>query len=139
MIGERGLKILLIDEDTSKMLSCVYSFNEILQKDLYLIERLKNDQRTRQGHLKAVVFVRPTQENIDLLRTELQSPLYGEYYLFFSNVLEPRHLEQLAARDTHEVVKKVEELEGTRAAACRLCRAMTASRRGQCDDAPQRG
>eukprot|EP01062_Namystynia_karyoxenos_P062621 TRINITY_DN55503_c0_g1_i1.p1 TRINITY_DN55503_c0_g1~~TRINITY_DN55503_c0_g1_i1.p1 ORF type:complete len:596 (+),score=257.78 TRINITY_DN55503_c0_g1_i1:96-1883(+) len=112
MVSEKGLKILLVDEETSGMLSMVCSFNEILQKDLYLLERLSNPSRSRQGHLKAIVFVRPTQENIDLLRQELQNPLYGEYFLFFSNVLDPRHLEQLAARDSHEVVKQVQELYG---------------------------
>jgi hypothetical protein len=38
-------------------------------------------------HLKAVVFLRPTRENIEMLVRELMEPKFGEYHLFFSNVL----------------------------------------------------
>ena len=41
-------------------------------------------------HMKCVVFLRPTQENIQLLSAELKSPRYGVYYIcmsFKNNIL----------------------------------------------------
>ena len=32
-------------------------------------------------HLKCVVFLRPSQENVQLLSSELKSPRYGVYYI----------------------------------------------------------
>ena len=32
-------------------------------------------------HMKCVVFLRPTQENIQLLSAELKAPRYGVYYI----------------------------------------------------------
>lgn len=48
------------------------------------------------GTCQAVVFVRPTPENVRMLVSELGDPLYQEYNLFFSNVLRDSQLQQLA-------------------------------------------
>jgi hypothetical protein len=32
-------------------------------------------------HMDAVVFVRPTQENFDMLYSEMRNPKYGKYSL----------------------------------------------------------
>jgi len=34
--------------------------------------------------VQAVVFLRPTRENIEMLARELREPMFGEYHLFFS-------------------------------------------------------
>ncbi len=71
------------------------------------------------AHLKAVCFIRPTAENLALLKKELRKPKYGEYYIcsyrlfsfspsVFTNVLPKKYLEQLAAADEHEVVHEVQ-------------------------------
>jgi vacuolar protein sorting-associated protein 45 len=33
------------------------------------------------AHLKALCFLRPTLENLNLLKKELRKPKYGEYYI----------------------------------------------------------
>lgn len=59
-----------------------YAQSEILQKEVYLFEQI---DRSVQGpvmkHMKCVVFLRPSQENIHLLASELKSPRYGVYYI----------------------------------------------------------
>lgn len=60
----------------------VYSQSEILQKEVYLFERI-DIQNPGEGlkHLKCIVFLRPTPENISLLSRELRYPKYGVYFI----------------------------------------------------------
>lgn len=87
----------------------VYAQSEMLQKEVYLIERVEQSTREAMTHLKAVVFVRPTVESVDALVAELKRPKYGQYDLYFSNLLKPDHLERIAEADEHELVREVHE------------------------------
>ncbi len=58
-----------------------YSQSEILQEEVYLFERLDTPNREVMAHLKAVCFLRPTEDNLNQLKAELRKPKYGEYYL----------------------------------------------------------
>eukprot|EP01064_Diplonema_japonicum_P004462 TRINITY_DN1290_c2_g6_i1.p1 TRINITY_DN1290_c2_g6~~TRINITY_DN1290_c2_g6_i1.p1 ORF type:complete len:583 (+),score=112.28 TRINITY_DN1290_c2_g6_i1:58-1749(+) len=107
---EKGPKILLLDKDTQDALSMTCSFSDMLQKDLYLIDMLSSGKRQKQGHLKAIVFVRPTDGNIADLKSELKSPLYAEYHLYFTNIVSEDSLADIAKADEYEVVQKVHEL-----------------------------
>lgn len=106
------MKVLLLDAETTGIVSLVYSQSEILQEEVYLFERLSDPNREVMAHLKAICFLRPTTENLNDLKRELKNPRYGEYYLFFSNVVSNSYLEQLAAADEHEVVQEVQEFFG---------------------------
>lgn len=62
----------------------VYSQSEILQREVYLFERIDNctdNDETGLPHLKCIVLLRPTTDNIRLLCNELRNPKYGSYYL----------------------------------------------------------
>jgi len=60
----------------------VYAQSEILQKEVFLFERLDGSGiRESMRHLKCICFLRPTRDNIDLLAKELKSPKYGQYYI----------------------------------------------------------
>ena len=59
-----------------------YAQSEILQKEVYLFEQIdKSGQGPTMKHMKCVVFLRPTLDNIHLLASELKSPRYGVYYI----------------------------------------------------------
>eukprot|EP01107_Rhizomastix_libera_P005629 TRINITY_DN1926_c0_g1_i1.p1 TRINITY_DN1926_c0_g1~~TRINITY_DN1926_c0_g1_i1.p1 ORF type:complete len:580 (+),score=177.47 TRINITY_DN1926_c0_g1_i1:45-1784(+) len=105
----QGMKALIMDEDTAGMVSMVVSQSSLLQREVFLFERI--DQRREQMlHLKAVVILRPSRQNISLLVEELKEPKYAEYHLVFTNVLSNSHLEELARADSaNEVVKSVQE------------------------------
>lgn len=47
-----GMKVLLLDADTTRIVSTVYSQSEILEQEVYLVERLDADRRDRLFHLK---------------------------------------------------------------------------------------
>lgn len=59
----------------------VYAQSEILQKEVYLFERIDSASRETMKHLKCICFVRPTRENIELLSKDLHTPKYGLYYI----------------------------------------------------------
>lgn len=91
------------------IVSLVFSQTEILQKEVYLFERIDTAAREQMSHVNAVVFVRPTEDNFALLSKELHEPKYGQYHLFFSNICKSSQLEDLATQDEHETVHQVHE------------------------------
>lgn len=60
-------------------------------------------------HLRCLCFVRPSPDTIQFLIDELRAPKYGEYHIYFSNIIKKSALERLAEADDHEVVKAVQE------------------------------
>ncbi|KAI0237324.1 Vacuolar protein sorting-associated protein 45 [Lamellibrachia satsuma] len=107
-----GMKILLMDKETTSVVSMVYAQSEILQKEVYLFERIDSRSRETMKHLKCICFVRPTQENIHLMCQELKEPKYGLYYVYFSNVISKQDLKFLAEADEQEVVREIQEFYG---------------------------
>lgn len=59
-----------------------FSQSEMLQKEVYLFERIDmQHSNDRMKHLKCIIFVRPTKNNIALLCNELRNPRFGSYYI----------------------------------------------------------
>ena len=123
-----GMKVLLLDATTTQILSCVSSQSEILSREVYLVSRLDDprggagngsangshslaltEESAHVGHMKAVCFLRPTENNIGLLVKELASPRFSEYHLYFSGILPPSLLNLLAENDGNERVRQVQE------------------------------
>ncbi|XP_047538318.1 vacuolar protein sorting-associated protein 45 [Vanessa atalanta] len=105
-----GMKVILMDKDTTSIVSMVFSQSEILQKEVYLFERI--DSQTKWDnlkHMKCIVFLRPTSENIALLSRELRCPKYGVYFIYFSNVVSKADIKTLAECDEQEAVREVQE------------------------------
>lgn len=112
--SEPGMKILLMDKVTTSVISMVYGQSEIQQKEVFLLERIDSGNHVNGGtalrYLKCLVFLRPTQQNIELLCNELRNPKYGAYYIYFSNIIAKVDVKILAEHDEQEVVKEVQEL-----------------------------
>ncbi|XP_030042824.1 vacuolar protein sorting-associated protein 45 isoform X1 [Microcaecilia unicolor] len=107
-----GMKVLLMDKETTSIVSMVYTQSEILQKEVYLFERIDSLNRETMKHLKAICFLRPTKENVDYLIQELRKPKYSIYFLYFSNVISKSDVKSLAEADEQEVVAEVQEFYG---------------------------
>lgn len=58
-------------------------------------------------HLKAIYFVRPTKENIDLIKKEIKDPRFAEYYINFTNHIFNQDLEALAEIDENNYIKSI--------------------------------
>ncbi|KAJ3191155.1 vacuolar protein sorting-associated protein 45 [Irineochytrium annulatum] len=104
-----GLKVLLLDAETTPIISVVVTQSQLLSREIYLVDRLDTKAREKMRHLKCIVFARPTPESIQSLVEELREPSYGDYYLYFSNTLKKSAIERLAEADECEVVREVQE------------------------------
>jgi vacuolar protein sorting-associated protein 45 len=58
---------------------------------------------------QAVCILRPTSENISYLRRQLRDLKFGEYHIFFTNIVRDSFLQELADADEKEAVKQVQE------------------------------
>ncbi|KAK2081655.1 vacuolar protein sorting-associated protein 45 [Saguinus oedipus] len=107
-----GMKVLLMDKETTGIVSMVYTQLEILQKEVYLFERIDSQNREIMKHLKAICFLRPTKGNVDYMIQELRRPKYSIYFIYFSNVISKSDVKSLAEADEQEVVAEVQEFYG---------------------------
>uniref|UniRef100_A0A1I7SZW2 Ras-associating domain-containing protein n=2 Tax=Caenorhabditis tropicalis TaxID=1561998 RepID=A0A1I7SZW2_9PELO len=105
------MKLLLMDGETTPTVSCSYAQSEVMQKEVYIFDRIENKTSADSiKSLKCVVFVRPTAENIDRLVQELQEPRFNQYYLYFSNTINKYDVKRLAEADKNETVREVQEV-----------------------------
>ncbi|GAA5939825.1 Vps45p [Sporobolomyces koalae] len=124
----RGIKILLLDQDTTPIVSLVTTQSNLLQHEIYLTDRIDNPARRSTGtaaypptastpsaagerlpHLKCVAILRPTEESIAACELELAQGKYGGYWLYFTNCLTKMQIERLAEADRFELVQEVQE------------------------------
>jgi len=126
-----GMKVMILDQETTSIVSLCYSFTQSLDKNIYLVDQIRNtakksvpqtgvrdgitpdpaaEQSDKMVHLVAVYIVRPTEENIRLIMSELEDPKYGGYYLYFTNVVRLTLLEKIASKDHFDVVRQVQEV-----------------------------
>lgn len=104
-----GVKALVLDSETARILGVVTSQSDLFRRDVFLTERIGTPHPTALPHLSAVVFIRPTAENIRALRTELHDPTYASYHIIFSNITRPTFLEEIADADEAHLVAQVHE------------------------------
>lgn len=105
-----GLKALILDDETTKILGLLQSQSDLLKGEVMLIEKLSASRTTDLSHMRAIVFVRPTAENVHLLRTELRDPHYSSYKIIFSNFIRRTLVEEIADADQFERVAEVSEV-----------------------------
>ncbi|KDN47943.1 Sec1-like protein [Tilletiaria anomala UBC 951] len=104
-----GMKVLLLDAETTPIISTAFTQSSLLSHEVYLTDRVDNVSRDRMRHLKCVALLRPTPSSVDFLVRELREPKYGGYWIYFTNVLKKSSIELLAEADSHEVVKEIQE------------------------------
>ncbi|KIR53298.1 hypothetical protein I315_04335 [Cryptococcus gattii Ru294] len=104
-----GMKVLLLDSHTTPIVSLVTTQSELLSHEVYLVDRIDNNSREALNHLSCIAFLSPSNSSIEAMKTELAKPRYGNYWLFFSNILSKSQIEEMASVDELEVVKEVQE------------------------------
>jgi vacuolar protein sorting-associated protein 45 len=116
-----GMKVMLLDSVTTQIVSAVYSQTEILKQHVYLVQRIderrtgsgsqQQQQSNDQQHLKAIVFVRPTPNSVEMIARELEeNPRHEAYHIYFSGILPTGLLRKLADADAaHGRVESVHE------------------------------
>ncbi|KAJ7147096.1 Sec1 family-domain-containing protein [Mycena crocata] len=104
-----SIKVLLLDSHTTPIVSLASTQSTLLSHQVYLTDRIDNKKRDRMPHMKCVCFLQSSDDSLEALQIELSEPKYGEYYLYFSNVLTKSVIERLAEVDEYEVVREVQE------------------------------
>jgi len=104
-----GMKVLILDNETTSIISMVFSQSDIIQHEVFLTEKIDSENQEKMRHLNAICFLRPTNNNFLLLSKELRAPRYNEYHIFFTNCVPHDRFVQLACCDEYEVVHQVEE------------------------------
>lgn len=105
------MKLLLMDGETTPTVSCAFAQSEVMQKEVYIFDRIENKTSSENiKNLKCVVFVRPTPKNIERLVKELQEPRFSQYYLYFTNTINKYDVKRLAEADKNETVREVQEV-----------------------------
>ena len=110
-----GMKVMLMDSETTSSLSLSTPQSEIMKKEVFLFEYLhaRNSHPANKislGFLKCVVLMRPTKDNIRMLCMELNKPRFGSYYIYLTNKIPKTDLKVLAESDVNEVVQDVKEM-----------------------------
>ncbi|GAA5980979.1 hypothetical protein JCM5350_004788 [Sporobolomyces pararoseus] len=128
LTNTKGIKVLLLDQDTTPIISLVSTQSKLLQHEIYLTDRIDNPSRRQGGgggaypptttgggggerlpHLNCIVLLRPTEESIEACERELEQGRYGGYWLYFTNTLTKLQIERLAEADRFELVQEVQE------------------------------
>jgi len=104
-----GMKILLLDDNTTLYISAITTQSNLLSKEVFLIDKIENTSREKMKHLKCICFLRPSAKSVQLMIDELRNPCYGSYYLYFSNILSKSQIERMAEADQQEVVREIQE------------------------------
>ena len=106
-----GMKALLLDERCTQAVSMVYSQTQILEQEVYLVETI-GKKHEAMHHLKAVLYLEPSEKNVELLISELKEPQFSEYHIFFANIVSPNILSRLAQADEGENIRQIQEYFG---------------------------
>ncbi|KAF4617671.1 hypothetical protein D9613_005878 [Agrocybe pediades] len=104
-----SMKVLLLDTHTTPIVSLATTQSTLLSHQVYLTDRIDNKNREKMPHMKCICFLQNHEDSLEALEYELREPKYGEYYLYFSNVLAKSAIERLAHADEFEVVREVQE------------------------------
>ncbi|KAF8501044.1 Sec1 family-domain-containing protein [Russula emetica] len=96
-----AMKVLLLDSHTTPIVSLASTQSILLSHQVYLTDRIDNNKRERMAHMN--------EDSLGALEAELKEPKYGEYYLYFSNILTKTAIERLADADEYEAVREVQE------------------------------
>ena len=114
---QKEMKVLVLDDETTSIVSLVISQSTILEREVFLVEKIDSSILTdpsreteKLTHMSAIYIVRPTDENITKLGQALENPKYGSYYIYFTNTVRMDVLRRLANADRNDLVKQVYEI-----------------------------
>lgn len=108
--ANKNIRVLLLDENTAPIISLVSTQSDLLKKEIYLVDRLENENRDKLRNLRCICFFKPSDLTITRLSQEISNPKYSSYEIYFNNIIFKSRLERLAESDDLEVVNRVVEV-----------------------------
>lgn len=108
-----GIKALILDAETMNVVSLLFPKSVMLSREVFLMELITNLTDYSMPYMKGIFLLRATENNEDHLLRLLKSPIFSEYYIYFTNVpidmSTQNMLQKLAASDEKSIVKCVQE------------------------------
>jgi vacuolar protein sorting-associated protein 45 len=109
---QKDMKVLVLDDETTSIVSLVISQSTILEREVFLVEKIESSiipegsrDVEKLSHMSAIYIVRPTDENVEKIGMALANPKYGSYYIYFTNTVKMEVLRKLANSDRNDLVK----------------------------------
>jgi hypothetical protein len=107
---DKAIRVLILDHNTAPIISLVSTQSDLLKKEVYLVDRLENENRDKLRNLKCICFLKPDDSTITKLSQEIENPRYASYEIYFNNIITKSRLERLAESDDLEIITKVFEV-----------------------------
>lgn len=57
--ANKNIRVLLLDENTAPIISLVSTQSDLLKKEIYLVDRLENENRDKLRNLRCICFLSP--------------------------------------------------------------------------------
>lgn len=106
----KAIRVLILDDNTAPIISLISTQSDLLKREIYLVNRLENENRDQLRNLDCICFLKPSDYTITKLSQEIGHPKYANYKLYFNNIISKSRLERLAESDDLEVVTNVIEV-----------------------------
>lgn len=91
------------------MISALVSNTFLTENEVYLVGLLADERMKSEHSVNAMVLVRPSDRNIQLLVEELsQRKCYSSYHLFFTKAVGTGQIHALAEADEQELVEAIQ-------------------------------
>jgi hypothetical protein len=76
-----GMKALVFDDFTVRVVSVIFMQSEGFKKDVYLFENIKNLGTEKINSLIGVFIIQPSDESIKKINILLKTPVFKEYHI----------------------------------------------------------
>ena len=81
MGSSKGMKMLVLDDFTIRIISLVYMQSEGFKQDVYLFENIKNLGKEKLMSLEGIFVIQPSKDSIEKLQELLQNPIFKQYHI----------------------------------------------------------
>ena len=105
-----GMKTIIFDSETKIMFSLIISKSFAIKEEIFIFEDIKNIKSQQECGTKGIFFIRPTEENINLLTNILKEPMFADIFINFTNICAEELIKILAYADDFAAIKVVNEL-----------------------------
>lgn len=102
-----GLKAMIIDKNSSDLISLNFLQSEGFELEVFLFEDIKSIKTEKLPFVSAVYFVNATLENFKLIFAELKEPSFKDYHFFFLTDVSDDVIRNMAELDRQNLIRNL--------------------------------
>eukprot|EP00792_Barthelona_sp_PAP020_P004287 TRINITY_DN2021_c1_g1_i1.p1 TRINITY_DN2021_c1_g1~~TRINITY_DN2021_c1_g1_i1.p1 ORF type:complete len:544 (-),score=101.03 TRINITY_DN2021_c1_g1_i1:71-1702(-) len=105
-------KALLLDEITLRFVSLSMSRSQLIEDKVLIIETLESLKYEEDSPiLPAIVFITNDDKSINLLKRQLEDPIFPSYIIFFTTIVPHYTLEIIAQSDVNSRIQHISSIQ----------------------------